>query len=244
MFKKIWNKKRVIKLICFDLDNTLYDYGTAEAETEVHMAVMISEKNKRYDTRAIMKKFSEIKKSHMHHDLDPEMFSRKLWFSELLEDIGFKGDISLMSKRLEYKYWSFLVQKIILFPNTIKTLDLLKQKYKLACITDSDGERDIKINRIKNIGLDTYFDYTITTDDTGKNKPSIENWEYLLKLSGLKAEECMMVGDHPDVDLVNAKKLGFVTVWTKEHIHIDIHLRYVMHEINDIKELLDVLKKY
>ena len=243
-FISFWKKKRKIKLICFDLDNTLYDYGIAEAETEAYIAKIICEKDARQDVHDVLNKFTELKTHHMHHDLDPKMFSRKLWYSELLDKINFKGNTSLMSKKLEHEYWSFLVPRINLFPETLKTLDLLIQKYKLACITDSDGEKDIKINRIKALGLDTYFDFIITTDDTGKNKPSIENWEYLIKLSGLKATECMMVGDHPDVDLVNAKRLGFITVWTKQHIFTDIHLRYVNHEIKDIKELIEILKKY
>ena len=41
-----------------------------------------------------------------------------------------------------------------------------------------------------------------------------------------------------------AKKLGFLTVWSKEHIHSDLHLRYVDHEITDIRQLLDILQKY
>ncbi|HIH31403.1 TPA: hypothetical protein HA235_01725 [Candidatus Woesearchaeota archaeon] len=54
----------------------------------------------------------------------------------------------------------------------------------------------------------------------------------------------MIVGDYPEIDLVNAKKFGFITVWSKQLIYTEIHLKYVDHEIKDIKELLDIVKKY
>jgi HAD superfamily hydrolase (TIGR01509 family) len=237
----MWFKPE-IKLICIDLDNTLCDYGSAESETEAYMAEKISKKYK-LKTFDILKAFNEVKHSHMHHDFDPKMFSRELWFRETLEKIGKKLTV-LGTKKLEEEYWEYLVPKIRIFPNTLYVLTELKKRYKLASITDSDGEKHIKIDRIKALGLDKYFDYIITTDDTGKNKPAIENWELLLKLSELKAKQCMMVGDHPDVDLINAKKLGFSTIWTKEHINTDSHFRYVDHEIRDIIELIDVVKKY
>ena len=34
----LFKKKREIKLICFDLDNTLEKFRDAESETEVHIA--------------------------------------------------------------------------------------------------------------------------------------------------------------------------------------------------------------
>ena len=93
------------------------------------------------------------------------------------------------------------------------------------------------------MGLDKYFDYIITGDDVGKNKPAVENWNQLLKISGFKSQQCIMVGDHPDIDLITAKKLGFITVWTKQSINTDLHEKYVDYEIHDIKEIIDVVKK-
>jgi putative hydrolase of the HAD superfamily len=101
----------------------------------------------------------------------------------------------------------------------------------------------MKETRIKNLGLDKYFDYVVTGDDIGLNKPAVENWNKLLEMSGLKPKQCIMVGDHPDVDLITAKKLGFITVWTKQNINTDLHQKYVDYEIHDIKEVVDIVNK-
>ena len=253
-FLKKRKHRKEVKLICFDLDNTLYDFGSAEAEAEAHLAEIIHRdifaKKKNHSLKAvdILRIFNEIKKSHMHYDTEPEKFSRALWFRETLDRLNLRlksADLKKYSLRYEKEYWGHLLPRIRLFPNTVATLESLKAsgKYRLATITDSDGRKDLKINRIKAVGLDKYFDYIITTDDTGKNKPAIENFEHLLKMSGLDAEGCVMVGDHPEVDLINAKRAGLVTVWTKEHLNNDMHHNYVDYEIDEIGKLLDVLKK-
>lgn len=240
------NKK--LKLICFDIDNTLVDYGTAESEAEVHISEILS-KSTGKNIMDILRAFNKIKNKYLHHDMDPKSFSRKLWIEKTLVLLDLK--LSNLNKpvnteMLEKEYWDYLIPRMKLFPNSLHVLEFLKNSgnYKIACLTDSDGNKEIKVRRLKNLDIDKYFDYIITTDDTGMNKPSIENWKYLLKLSGLKGEECMMVGDHPEVDLENAKKLGFITVWTKEHISVDVNIKYVDYEIKDIIEVLDIVKKY
>jgi len=258
-----WPFHKEVKLVCFDIDNTLCDFGSAESETEAYMAEIIAKDIKKLQSKVkrkikhscssvtILKIFNDIKNSHMHHDLEPEEFSRNLWFKETIEHLDNDTNLGISMNTLiknsdmyEKKYWDYLISKAKLFPNTLSTLDSLRSKgLKLATITDSDGKREIKINRIKALGLDKYFDYVITTDDTGLNKPAIENWQHLIKISGLKSSECIMIGDHPDIDLVNAKKLGFVTVWTKEHLNMDLHHKYVDYEIKDIKEVIDIVEK-
>lgn len=248
-------KKKEIKLICFDLDNTLERYRVAETETEAHLAEKIFSDIKKLSKKVniqpidILRKFTEIKHSHMHHEIDPKKFSRDLWFKETFEtlQINDKTKINLIknSEKYEKYYWNYLTPRLSLFPNSANLLEGLKQtkKYKLALLTDSDGKKEFKLQRIKFLEIEKYFDYVITTDVTGENKPSMKNFEYLLKISCLEGKNCMMVGDHPDVDLINAKKLAFTTVWTKESLNTDVHYNYVDFEIHDIIEVLDVLKK-
>jgi len=252
--------KRRVHLVCFDLDNTLCDFGAAESETEAYVAGLIVKdihklmrKKKHHGITAfnVLRLFNDVKNSHVHHDTAPGGFSRALWFRELFESIDASYNISvslngLIMKNIYYekKYWDYLVSRIKLFPNTINTLEWLRSNgLKIAMITDSDGERSLKIYRIKKSGLDKYFDYIITTDDTGVNKPDVLNWKRLMELSGLKSRECMMVGDHPEVDLHTAKKLGFITVWTEEELNTDLHWKYVDYEIKDIKEVIGIVEK-
>ncbi|MGV8085995.1 MAG: HAD family hydrolase [Candidatus Woesearchaeota archaeon] len=255
--------KKEIKLICFDLDNTLCDSNSAESETESYMMEFLSKKIISLQSKknskpksicsafSLLKIFNEIKNYHLHHDLDPNNYSRALWFRELLEKVDETLDLgisvnSMILKVDEYEmfYWNYYSKKLNNYPNTLYVLKTLRSKgLKLALVTDSDGKREIKLMRLKNLGINNYFDYIVTSDDVGFNKPDKRNWEYVLKISGFSAKQSVMIGDHPDVDLVNAKKLGFITIWTKESLNNDSHHNYVDYEIRDIKEVLGIIDK-
>jgi HAD superfamily hydrolase (TIGR01509 family) len=266
--------KKSIKLICFDVDNTLCDSNSAEAETESIMmeflAKKISEmqqKNNKINSNCksnsknnncdvcsaftIMTIFNEFKHSHLHHDLEPEKYSRALWFKETLEKLDETKNLGISVNKLlldvdsyEKRYWDNYSRLLKNYPNAIFTLKYLKSMgFKLAIVSDSDGKKEIKTERLKKLGLDKYFNYIVISDDTGFNKPDIRNWESVLKISGFSSKECVMIGDHPDVDLVNAKKLGFVTIWTKEGLNTTLHHKYVDYEIRDIKDTIDILSK-
>ena len=258
--------KNDIKMVCFDIDNTLCDYMGAEAQTEAYIIEVIFKDIRKLQSKnrlrskdssgaiskfTLLRMLTDIKNSYVHKDLSPQHYSRELWFKELFErsDLEMNLGISMNSlirdaKDYETKYWKYFDSRLKNYPNTLFTLETLKSSgLKLASVSDSDGKAGIKLGRIKVLGLDKYFDYNVTSDYTGENKPAVSNWELVLKLSGLKAKDCMMVGDHPDVDLVNAKKMGFRTVWTKEGIGMDLHYRFVDYEIKDIKELIGIVEK-
>jgi HAD superfamily hydrolase (TIGR01509 family) len=256
--------KKDIKLICFDLDNTLCDFAKAETETEVHMAEFLSREIKRLQTKTrksvilknscsaftILKIFNEVKREFLYRDLLPETYSRMIWFKSTLERLDDNmalgislNDMILNASIYEKKYWEEINKRLKNYPHTLSTLDSLKSGgFKLATITDSDGLSGMKDIRIKLLGLDKYLDYIITGDNIGLNKPAIENWNKLLELSKLKGSQCVMVGDHPEIDLVTAKKLGFTTVWTKQSINSDIHIKYVDYEIHEIKEIITIVR--
>jgi HAD superfamily hydrolase (TIGR01509 family) len=268
MFWNFFKRKTVqVKLVCFDIDNTLCDYSGAESETEVLMMEdlcrTIKKRQSQIKFRAqrklarecsafiLLKLFVEIKNSYLHKSPEPEKFSRELWYKELIDRLGTDfnlgintNDMSGYALLFEKKYWVNMNRIMKNYPNAISTLESLRSKgLKIATITDSDGKSGIKLDRIRKLGLAEYFDYIIITDDTGMNKPAAVNWRKLLQLSNLKGNECMMVGDHPDIDLITAKKLDFITVWTKQGISTDLHQKYIDYEIKDIKETVGIVDK-
>ncbi len=258
--------KKEIKLICFDLDNTLCDSNSAEVETESIMVQFLEKEIHKMQLKngaklakdcdvcsafTIMKVFNEIKNYYLHNSFEPGKYSRSLWFSETLEKLDETKNLGISVNKLilnsdsyEKKYWNNYSKLLKNYPSTVLVLESLKSSgFKLALVTDSDGKRDIKMMRLKNLGLEQYFDYIVTSDDVGFNKPDPRNWEEVLKLSGFNAKQGIMIGDHPDVDLVSAKVLGFITIWTKQSLNNDVHHKYVDYEIKDINEVLDIVRK-
>jgi HAD superfamily hydrolase (TIGR01549 family) len=58
---------------------------------------------------------------------------------------------------------------------------------------------------------DGTFEEIVTSEVTGVNKPETAGYLYILKKTGLKPEEHLMIGDREVVDLTPAKKVGMHT---------------------------------
>lgn len=232
----------MIKAIIFDLDNTLEEWLPFEDEVEELFSERLAEK---YGLEAQKFKhvFDQIKVSYLHSRSLPQDYGRDMWFSETLAHFGiYDEDINSLVEQ----YWEELLAKVRLFPETTAVLEELAQEYRLAILSDSDGERYWKEQRIKRLGIEEYFDEILTSDDIGANKPHPRCFVETAKRLGVHPSECVMVGDHPEVDLVSAKELGMTTVWTREGLdeeHRAKEYAYTDFVIDSISEVPGVVKK-
>jgi len=231
--------------IIFDFDNTLEDYYPCRVNA--HKAV--DEYFKKFDidpgkAEREMQKVHDFM-SHKGAGGDIKYYDRHIWFADLAKRLKVK-----LTKRdidaLVLLYWRVVEDHAKAFPGAIPLLKRLKKRYKLILMSDSDGERKIKINRIKRTGMYHLFDYIITSNDTNCNKPCKDFYDIITKKFGLRYEACMMVGDKPQVDLELARKLGMRTIWVKKG-NWAVKLKgksfnYVDHEVHDMHELGEVLR--
>ncbi|MBT7902284.1 HAD-IA family hydrolase [Candidatus Woesearchaeota archaeon] len=204
-----------IKCIITDLDDTIEDFQIAKNYMTKELAKIMCEKYGIYEDTAI-RLLNEVDYFFSHDGMagDPQKFNRIPWFKKLFDDVGIKWtkkDIDFMVKT----YWELFESKVKLMPGALSVITKLKKKYKLVIMTDSDGERKIKIRRIKLLGIYDLFDLIVTADDIGQNKPNTKFYNYIFKKMGVKASECVMMGDKPEVDLELAKKMGLRTIWAK-----------------------------
>ncbi|MFH1072793.1 MAG: HAD family hydrolase [Nanoarchaeota archaeon] len=231
-----------VTTVIFDYDNTLEEWLPYEAEVDVLIAKKLAKKYK-ISERDFLREFNTIKKARLHQKASPEEYSRILWITETLARLDIKGDYTYIDEVVEY-YWKMIMKKTKLFPNSKKVLETLKKKkYTLVLLSDSDGHRGIKVERVKKIGIHKYFDLVFTSDDSGVNKPDKKNYEMICQKLGVQPRECMMVGDVPMKDLSSPKKMGMTTVWFQGTLPTMTTYPYVDYTITDIIELLDILEK-
>lgn len=232
----------MIDTVIFDFDNTLEQWIIPEAETEIALAEELRQGYK-FEVPEFLARIRELKKGargKRRDEMTPWDWSRERWLREIFKEFSIDED----PKEYERKYWKFITNKVSLFPNVLKTLKELKRmKIRLMILTDSDGKREFKEKRIKKLGIWDYFDFIITTDDVGVNKPNMRVYSYLIEKTGIDPKKTLIVGDHPESDLVNAKKTGMTTVWDQEAIPLGMKLSYVDYVIKDIIEVVDVVRK-
>jgi HAD superfamily hydrolase (TIGR01549 family) len=121
---------------------------------------------------------------------------------------------------------------------------LKERGYRLAVVSDAPRMRAwLRLTAMK---IADFFDVVVTSDDSGgKLKPDPLPYEAALEKLGLKPGEVVFVGDNPNRDVKGAGRLGIKTVLAKYGEWSKAKDRSLKpdYEINDIKELLEIVEK-
>lgn len=87
------------------------------------------------------------------------------------------------------------------------------------------------------------FDEIVTFDDTHEKKPSPVPFNMILKRLNVEPQYSLMVGDWAERDVVGAKNIGMKTAFAKYGDTFDTKQHNADYEINDIAELVGIVKK-
>lgn len=100
------------------------------------------------------------------------------------------------------EYLKISPYKIHLIEGTIDVLDYLKSNYNLHIITN--GFKEVQHIKLDGCKLNPYFKQVIISEEHGFNKPDRRIFELAQNLTNSKQEECVMIGDNYDTDILGA----------------------------------------
>ena len=202
--------------ILFDTDNTLYHYDPA------HDAAMKAVRDK--VTRTLMitpaqfddafaQARSEIKARLKH---TASSHSRLLYMQRMLEILGLGSQV-LRALDFEQTYWRTFLSNAILFDDVKELLDDLRLiGIATAIVTDLTAQ--IQFRKIVYFGLDHCFDYIITSEEAGFDKPNAAPFQIALEKLNSKSNCIWMVGDNPVNDIQGAREnINAVTIQKVHH---------------------------
>ncbi len=95
------------------------------------------------------------------------------------------------------------------FPDTVAALRRLKSRYKLAILSNIDDD----LFALTAEKLQIPFDCIVTAQQVRSYKPSIQNFEMLLRRVAVPREQLLHVAESLYHDVAPAKLLGISTVW-------------------------------
>lgn len=95
------------------------------------------------------------------------------------------------------------------FPDTIAALKSLKQRFKLAIISNIDDS--LFVATAKHLEVD--FDHVITAEQVRSYKPSLNNFRVAIDRIGVPAEKILHSACSVYHDILPASSLGLATVW-------------------------------
>ena len=116
------------------------------------------------------------------------------------------------------------------------------KRYKLGVIANQ--KQGLK-NRLEKFGVLKYFDIVLASEEVGVSKPNRKIFELALSKVNCKANECFMIGDRLDNDIVPANQIGIKTIWIRQGLTkyqpIKLGRAYSNFVVSSLSEIKDIL---
>ena len=199
----------MIKVLLWDLDNTLLDFSKAE---KAAIAVTFDKMNMSKFTTKMYNSYTKIDRLYWHK-IEKKELSKDVALVKRYEDLfALYGLDTSMAKEFNDNYAVALADIIVYKDKSLDILTSLKGKYKQYIV--SNGVSKIQHKRLKNSGIDKIVDGVFISDDIGYEKPSIEFFDYVLNHIEYKDKsEIMIIGDTLTSDIRGGNLAGIHTCW-------------------------------
>jgi len=223
--------------LIFDLDDTLLD----DRKTKAYYLPKLYEAYTN-DIGYSFEKFSE-----MWNQAIPKYYSLytqgELTFEEqrhlrIKDSFGNQSlDSDLITEILE-KFDLFFKESWSLFDD-FQTIETLMQSTKTGLITNgSSKQQNEKIDRL---GIRSFFDVIIISEEVGCSKPCKEIFEMATLKLGCPIESCFYVGDNFELDVIGSYNAGMKPIWINRYGEQNRTSFTEYHEISSLNELLGIL---
>ena len=233
------------KAYLFDLYGTLVDIHTDEYRPSFwkKMCGVFAECGTRYEWRQLRDAYfreiadlEEEKKETGHHiEIDLRAVFVKLLQTE---------DAVTVQKVME-KFRDLSTTHLRLYSGVEDLLRYLKENGKTVILL-SNAQEVFTLRELEHLGIRDLFDRIFISSSVGYKKPDPAFFRHALKECGLKAEECLMIGNDPFCDVEGAKGLGIDACYIRSALspktQEDKQADYVLDGM-DLRKLKRMIRK-
>jgi putative hydrolase of the HAD superfamily len=228
----------LIRLITFDLDDTLWDVRPALEAAE---AAQWSYLNARFPELALAatppeqiadlrRALLEEKPELMHHI---SLF-RQSFIERLLQHHGVPGGEA--ESAASEAFTAFLSQrhKVVLYANAESVLNTLRRHFQLGALTN--GNADVRKTQIGSC-----FDFAWRAEEFGVSKPDPALFHQAFEQAGVSADEVIHVGDCHDNDVSGAVLAGAKAIWFSPDGGVSEIASGVVQELSELPAAIERL---
>ena len=200
--------------IYFDLDHTLWDFDR-NAHTTLTEVYDVFDLGNRVKAR-----FDDFYEKYLYHNQvlwnryhkgfisADELKWKRMWRTLL----DYKIADEVLARDLSGKFLEILPTQKEVFPYTFEILDYLSASgYRLHLITN--GFEKTQWSKLRNSGLDKYFEHVITSEASNSVKPNKEIFEFALARAGASLHSSIMIGDNLEADIAGAINAGMDSIF-------------------------------
>ena len=193
------------KLICFDLDDTLWPCMPTIQHAEQSIYDWLAEHKpdiaQSYSIEQLREKRKQLLQSQpqLINDLSE---ARRVHLKQLADEFNHSYDWVETAFNVFYE----ARQKVQLYEDVAPVLTELKQAYTLAALTNGNAHID-------KTGVGELFDFQVSAADVKAAKPHPAMFVRAMQQAGVNPQHTLHVGDHPLHDVKGARNAGIDVVW-------------------------------
>lgn len=208
----------MIKAVIFDFGQTLVDsaggFRAAEKEVQGKIFSDLSSASEIESWESFLDNYRLVRK-RFH---DSSIFSRIVIWRKIYRRYNRVPDPDLL-ENWENSYWERVKTETAIFPETKQVLRKLVADYRVALITNTQGQRNTEKHRLNQYPeLEQFFEVIIVAGEGGMApKPDPEPFRLCLEDLGVAPKEAVYVGDDWRIDICGAKNAGLKPIWLKHH---------------------------
>lgn len=199
----------LIKVITFDLDNTLWDVDPALLRAEEAQRLWLLRHRpgtiEAFDHDALWEFKKSVWKRHPQF-LHNVSAMRRQMLLELQLAAGFGEDESAEGAEIAFGVFLQERHRVVLYEEALGVLQSLSRSYTLGALTNGNAD-------IYKTDAGEYFDFAFLAEEVGVSKPAPDMFHAALEQAGVAPAEIVHVGDNPEHDIKGAQGVGMHTVW-------------------------------
>ncbi|AIS52153.1 haloacid dehalogenase domain-containing protein hydrolase [Thermoanaerobacter kivui] len=208
----------MIDTFLFDLDGTLLPVDTDKMLDEYFLS-LTKKLSHLFDPHFLFKSIYSASMD-MINNLDPNKTNEEAFFESFLQKVNYsKEELVALFNDFYLNDYKELGKSIKANEYVKKSLEILKEKgYNIVLATNPVFPEVAILERLKWAGLvESYFSFITTYENMHFCKPHIQYYEEILKIINKKPENCYMVGNDVEEDLI-AFKLGLKTFLIEDYM--------------------------
>ena len=228
-----------IKMITFDLDDTLWDNRPTIINAEIETRKWIEDRVGKIKW-GDLNDFLNLRKELIKKDESIEWDIGKLRKEIFKEKLKHIRPTSLRNQIVNDAFEIFIDKRHIikLYDGVEDSLKILSKKYELGVLTNGNAD-------IYRFEIGRYFKFSISSLEAKDNKPNRSHFDKASKkLEGIKFDEMLHIGDHQINDIIGANNLGINTLWFNNNNNEWEQDSKKPDEFSSWKRLPEIIEKY
>lgn len=226
----------MIKFVLLDIDDTLLDFGKAEAaairKTFNHIGIPVSDE--------LIRRYSEINDMQWKRLEKGELTREQVLvhrFDILFDELGLKIPSEMVQATYEY----LLGVGHYFIDGAEELLKTLYGSYELYIV--SNGTANVQERRIKSADIGKYFNGIFVSEHIGYEKPRKEFFDSCFaQIPDFDKEKAIIVGDRLSSDILGGINAGVKTCWFNRKNDApdpEIPADYEIHSLAELPALLE-----